>query len=113
MIELSSEKIDNTVIISISGEISMTTVSVIDKICSPYIKSGLKAVAFDFKLVRFIDSFGISRIIKTSRMFTAENTEFVLINMNDNIKQIFKIATFDRLFTIMTKDEFIDTYINS
>ena len=110
--ENSTEKIDNIVIISISGEITMNTVSEIDRVYTPFIKSGLSAVAFDLKYVEFIDSFGISKIIKISRAFKAENTEFVLINMKNNILQTFRKAMFDKLLTITTKAEFMDTYIN-
>lgn len=111
--EISVEEKDNTVIVSISGEISMTTVNNIDNSCRKYINSNLKVLALNFKNVTFIDSFGISRIIKQSRIFSGNGTDFVLIDLNDNITQIFKIATFDKLFTIMKKEDFTGKYLNS
>ncbi len=108
---VSIEEIGTAVILSISGEITMITFTDIDNACKKFINSNLKVIAFDFHNLEFIDSFGISRVIKQSKAFSEKGTEFVLINMNDNISQIFKIATFDRLFTIMTKKEFTDTYL--
>lgn len=67
--------------ISIAGEIIMTT-------------------AVD------IDTFVISTIIKLSTFFAMHETDFVHINMHYNISQISKIANLEKLFTIMTKDEF-------
>jgi anti-anti-sigma factor len=112
MAEISIEESDNTVIIHIAGEITMTTAADIDNACRKYIDAELKVAALDLRSVLFIDSFGISRVIKISKSFNAKGTDFVLINMNDNISQIFKIATFDKLFTIMTNDEFRNKYLS-
>ncbi len=109
---VTTEKIKNAIIISISGEITMITVGEIDNVCKNYIDSDIEVLALDLKDVQFIDSFGISRIIKQSKIFTDKDIHFVLINMNGNIHQIFKVATFDRMFTIMTKAEFTDKYLN-
>jgi len=113
MIGIRVEEKDNTVIIIISGEITMTTAEDIDNASRKYLNSDLQVMALDLKNVIFIDSFGISRIIKQSKAFSAKGIEFVLINLNDNIRQIFKIATFDKLFTIMTNAEFTGRYFES
>jgi anti-sigma B factor antagonist len=112
MYNLIIDEKDDTAIISISGEITMTTVTDIDNACKKFVNSGLRVFAIDLKNVIFIDSFGISRIIKQSKAFAANGTDFVLINLNDNISQIFKIATFDKLFTIMNQSEFDSKYFD-
>lgn len=106
------EEKNNTAIIGITGEITLSTTSDLDEACRGFINSGLKVIAFDLRYVTLIDSFGISRIIKHSKAFSAKGTEFVLVNMNDNIREIFRIATFDSFFNIMTKAEFTEKYIN-
>jgi len=111
MAEISIEEKKNTVVVSISEEITMTTVNDIENACKKFLNSKIKVLALDLKNVQFIDSFGISRVIKLSKAFIGNGIEFVLINMNDNIHQVFKIATFDRLFTIMSKEEFTETYL--
>jgi len=111
MIKVEIEESNNTAILNIYGEITMATAKEIDIACEKYINSGLKVLAFDLQNVTFIDSFGISRIIKHSKAFACNGTEFVLINLNDNINQVFKIATFDRLFRILTKYEFSEKYL--
>ncbi len=105
------EEQNNAVIIYISGEITMITVNEIDNVCKQYLNSDIDVLAFDMRSVQFIDSFGISRVIKQLKAFSLQGTEFVLINLNDNIKQIFKIATFDKIFNVMTKDEFDSKYL--
>ncbi|PKL17848.1 MAG: hypothetical protein CVV49_08695 [Spirochaetae bacterium HGW-Spirochaetae-5] len=105
------EEKNNAVIIYLSGEITMITVNGIDNVCRQYLNSDIEVLAFDMRNVEFIDSFGISRVIKQSKMFSSQGVEFVLVNLNDNIKQIFKIATFDKLFNIMTKEEFNSQFL--
>jgi len=107
------EENGDVVVIILSGEITMLTVKDIDHVCKKYLNSNLKVLALDLRSVQFIDSYGISRIIKILRAFTIAGAEFVLINMNDNIRLVFKIATFDKMFTIMTKEEFSNTYLRS
>lgn len=107
------EEKDGAVIVGISGEITMPTVSEIDIACKKYLESGAKVIALDFKNVVFIDSFGISRVIKLSKAFNAQGTDFVLINMNEHISQVFKIATFDKIFTILTNAEFEGKYLKN
>lgn len=113
MSEISIEESNGAVILYLSGEITMVTVTNIDNICKKYLNSDIDVLAFDMRGVQFIDSFGISRVIKESKSFASKGIEFVLINLNDNINQIFKIATFDKLFTIMTKDEFNEKYLKT
>jgi len=110
MSEIIVEESNGAVVLYISGEITMVTVTEIDNTCKKYLDSDINVLAFDMRSVQFIDSFGISRVIKESKAFASRGIEFVLINLNDNINQIFKIATFDKLFTIMSKDEFNQKY---
>lgn len=110
---ISVEESNGAVILYISGEITMITVNDIDNVCKKYLNSDINVLAFDLKGVQFIDSFGISRIIKESKAFSSRGIDFVLINLNDKIMQIFKIATFDKLFNIMTTDEFNKKYLPS
>ncbi len=58
------EEQNNAVIIYLSGEITMITVNGIDNVCRQYLNSDIDVLAFDMRNVQFIDSFGISRVIK-------------------------------------------------
>ena len=113
MLKIDVEEIGKTVIVSLIGELSFAYVEEFESVFKKYINSEFAVVALDLKNLPYLDSFGISRIIKISRVLIAGGSEFVLINMNDNIHQIFKMATFDKLFNIMTKEDFFMTYIPS
>ncbi len=110
MTNISVEEKEGAVVLSIIGEITMETANEVENNCSKYLNSGLRVLAFDLHGVMFIDSFGLSIIIKHSKNFISRGTDFVLVDMNDKIRQIFKISTFDRIFTIMTRDQFDEKY---
>ncbi len=110
MIKIDVEERENTVTITISGELSLGDIDEFDHTFKKYINSNLDVIALDLKYIPHLDSFGLSRIIKISRVFGGSGTEFVLMNMNEDIHRTFKITTFDKLFKIMTQNEFDRTY---
>jgi len=113
MLTIDVREKDRAVIISLCGELSFGFVEEFENIFKKYMYSDLDVIALDLKNVPYLDSFGISRIIKISRSFIGKGTGFVLINMNESIHQIFRMATFDRIFNIMTEDDFNLTYLPS
>lgn len=113
MLKIDVEEKGKVVIVSLIGELSFTFVEEFESVFKKYISSEFDVIALDLKEVPYLDSFGISRIIKISRVLIAGGAEFILINMNDHVHQIFRMATFDKLFHIMTREDFLLTYIPS
>ena len=50
-------------------------------------------------------------MVKISRAVIDGGRDFILINMNSNIQQIFRMTTFDKVFKIMPEEEFIAKYL--
>jgi anti-anti-sigma factor len=113
MVKIDVDERDGAVIISIAGELSMSDIKEFDYTFKNYLHADIHVIALDLKYMHYLDSFGISRIIKISREFVGSGIEFVLLNMNDNIHQIFRMATFDKIFKILTTEEFLLTYFPS
>jgi anti-anti-sigma factor len=111
MLQIDIEEKDRVAIISVNGELSLHSVDGFENAFKKYPASDFNVIALDMKHMPYIDSFGMSRMIKISRIFTATGKEFVIVNMNDNIYQIFKMSTFDRFFNIMTGEEFELEYL--
>lgn len=113
MLKIDVEECGSVVTVSLIGELSFSYVEEFESVFKKYVKSDFNVIALDLKNVPYLDSFGISRIIKVSRFLIAGGSEFVLINMNEHIHQIFRMATFDKLFNIMTKEEFLLAYFQT
>jgi anti-anti-sigma factor len=111
MLTIDIEEKGKLVIFSIQGEISPVTSREFNRAFEKYISPEYSIMAIDLKKIKYIDSFGISRLVKLSRSFGGIGGEFLLFNMNENIRQIFRMATFDKMFKIITADEFAGNYL--
>lgn len=110
MLNLKVEEKDRIIIFRIFGELTTLNVKEFDRAFEKYICSDYEIIALDLKKFPYIDSFGISRLMKLSRSLKDCGVELVLIDMNEHIHQMFRMGTFDRLFNIMTVDEFNAKY---
>ena len=106
MIQIDMSERNGIVTVSVAGEISLHTVKEFNSALEKYTTSGCKVIALDLKNLPYLDSFAISRLIKLSQSLKEKNIKFILVNLNEHLKQIFHMGTFDKLFTIMTGDEF-------
>lgn len=110
MLQIEVEEKDSAVVVSIAGELTLKGIEDFERAFEKYLENKPDVIALDLKHLPYLDSFGISRIIKVSRMIIAAGIDFVMINMNENIHNIFRMSTFDRLFNIMTGEEFEREY---
>ncbi len=110
MLSISAEERDKIVLIRLSGELTPMEAKAFDRTVDHYKSLPFDVIAIDLKKFPYIDSFGITRFMKLSRALKEKDAELVLVNMNENIHQIFKMGTFDRLFKILTVDEFSEEY---
>ena len=103
------EEKGGAVVVRVAGELGLANIKAFENVFKKYLNSKIAVIALDLREMPFLDSFGISRLVKISRAF-AGHADFVLINMNDVIYQTFRMSTFDKFFTIMTEDEFNRKY---
>jgi len=112
MFGIAVEERDQAVIVKVAGELTLYNIKEFEKAFKKYSGPDTRVVALDLGGVVFLDSFGISRIVKISRSFTGK-ADFVLLNVNEDILEVFRMATFDRIFTIMSEWDFTNKYFQS
>ncbi len=112
MLQIDVDDRGSGVVVKAAGELSLIEIPSFEQTFKRYHESKLDVVALDLSEMPFIDSFGISRIIKLSRKFTESGTDFVLIELNDKIQEVFRMGTLDRFFSIMKKGEFDKKYFS-
>lgn len=112
MLRIEVDDRGNGLVVKAAGELSLIEIPNFEQTFKRYQESNLQVVALDLSEMPFLDSFGISRIIKLSRKFTESGTDFVLIELNEKIQQSFRIGTLDRFFPIMSMTEFDDKYFS-
>ncbi len=110
MLKIDVEERDWILIVSLTGELQFSYTEELGALFKKYTNSKFKVIALDLKNMPYLDSFGISRIIKISRQLISGGADFFLIDLYEDVYQILKIATLDKLFKIMTREDFSLTY---
>ena len=59
-----------------------------------------QSAVIDFDALDYISSAGLGVLLSTQKRLGAKNESLKLINMNRHIREIFRIAGFDRIFGI-------------
>lgn len=59
----------------------------------------VREICVDFKEVRFLDSSVIRALLTLQKEAGAKGKTLVLLNCNDNTREVFEIGGFDRMFT--------------
>lgn len=60
---------------------------------------GVREIQVDFAQADFLDSSGIRALLVLHKEASAAGRSLILMNCNDNVKEIFEIGGFDRVFT--------------
>lgn len=80
----------------------------IDTITSQEVEDSLKedlenitSLTLDFKKLEYISSAGLRVLIATQKKLKEKDVPLKIINVNDTIKEIFRMSGFDKILTIL------------
>jgi anti-sigma B factor antagonist len=104
--ELVEEQPDpDTRVISVSGEIHVTTAPEFSQRLNDAIVAGTKGVVIDMSGVEFIDSTGLSVLLNGLRRVTRADGSLSLVVSNPTVLRLFEITRLDSTFDIQpTRD---------
>jgi anti-sigma B factor antagonist len=105
-IELAEEHPDgDTRIISVSGEIHVTTAPEFSERLNAAIAAGARGVVIDMSGVVFIDSTGLSVLLNGLRRVTRADGRLSLVVSNPTVLRLFEITKLDSTFDIQPTRE--------
>jgi anti-anti-sigma factor len=84
----------------LSGSIDIPGAENLKKILNQIVDDGPKEVIIDFEEVSFIGSSGIGKLLLFYKNFTSKGAKVKIININKEIKALFKAIKLDTLFNI-------------
>jgi anti-sigma B factor antagonist len=98
---LTEEDLDRrTHVISVGGEIHVSTASEFQRRLDAAISRGKTAVVLDLSEVEFIDSTGLSVILNGLRRVTRQRGRMALVCTNPTVLRLFEITRLDTTFDI-------------
>ena len=87
-------------ILELSGKIDVAGAEKLKNIFNLLLEKDHKEIIIDFNDVSFIGSSGIGKLLFFYKNLSAEKREITLINLNNEIKSLFKAIKVDTLFNI-------------
>jgi anti-anti-sigma factor len=104
--ELSEEQFDaDTRVISVTGEIHVTTAPEFSTRLNDAIAAGARGVVIDMSGVEFIDSTGLSVLLNGLRRVTRASGTLSLVVSNPTVLRLFEITKLDSTFDIQPTRE--------
>jgi anti-anti-sigma factor len=98
--EITTNKEKNALIVGVKGRMDALTSVEFQKKMSELISEGESRFIINLKSLDFISSAGLSTILKTAKELRKVNGIILFAELQDNIKDVFKISGFSTIFKI-------------
>ena len=90
---------ENELTLSVKGRIDTITSKDLDKEINDEI-GNFESLILDFTDLEYISSAGLRVLIATQKKLKSENIPFVIKNVDDSVKEIFRMSGFDKILKI-------------
>jgi anti-sigma B factor antagonist len=92
-------------LISIAGELDMSTSSKVRNALLQYFKRDTRGIVVDLSDVTYMDSSGIATMIEGLQWSTREGKRFVLAGIRDKVKDVFVLTNLHEVFEFKDNSE--------
>jgi anti-sigma B factor antagonist len=98
-------------IIRIKGEFFLGYVRQVEEAWNQLAAASPEVIAIDCKDMTFVDSSAIGTFVKFLHNSMAHNFKLVFYDLNDSIARIFGKAKLNKIFTILSREDFDKLYM--
>ncbi len=91
-------------IIAINGEVNLYSVSKLRKDIMKIIDESVSSLVIDMKNLSHMDSSGIALLANLQKQIRSNSGSFYMMNVNDDIKNVLKLAALDKFFNILDSE---------
>ena len=102
LLKIKSKVEAGSVVVIPEGRIDANTASILDKEISSVIEN-TDSIVIDFDSVEYISSAGLRVLLGTSKVMLKKNGDFKIINVSDNIMDVFAVTGFINKLNIVKK----------
>lgn len=90
---------DKDLTVKVEGRIDTITSQELEESLNEDIEN-INSLTLDFEALEYISSAGLRVLISTQKKLKANDAKLTIINVNDTIKEIFRMSGFDKILTI-------------
>lgn len=98
--EVKIQKEAAEVVAFISGRVDTVTSSELEKAVSPFWSEAGITLVFDCADLEYVSSSGLRVILTSHKMISAKGGEFILRNLNREVRQVIDLTGFSRILII-------------
>jgi len=98
--EITEDKIDGQVVISLSGRIDSTAAVEFEEKLIEIIDKGSNTMIIDFLRIQFISSAGLRVLLLAAKKVKPYGGKIVLCDMSKDVREVFDISGFSSIFDI-------------
>jgi len=99
-------KEDNISFVSIEGRLYLGNVGIFKKEWDRIIENDPDIIAINFKKLVYIDSMAIGSLIQLTKFLTKNDIKLFLLDMREDVEEIFKTTGLKTYFTITDSEKF-------
>lgn len=96
---------------NMKGELDIDTTHDFKTAVNAKLASKPATLALNMAGVNYLDSSGIGALVKLNKDTHTANTELVLFDLEDGIRNMFKLSRLETIFIIMSGSEFFEKYL--
>ena len=106
--EISFKDLGEHRVIEVSGEVDLYNVSELKKALFDITTGEYPSIIVDMNDVNYMDSSGIGALVAGQKKMRANNGKFALMNINEDVLNVLKLATLDKFFKIYDSQDDVD-----
>jgi len=104
-IDLKLDKAEDTVTITVTGDIDMSSSTKVRDALAPLFKNNSKVIVVDLAGVSYIDSSGIATLVEGLQWSHSSKNKFRLAALSPGVKDVFEIARLLSVFEVFDTKE--------
>jgi anti-sigma B factor antagonist len=113
MIDITSEDKKGLIIMHIKGELDLNTATDFKNAVNNKLAMKPATIALDCSGLVYVDSSGIGALVKLNKTAHDNHTELVFFDVEDGIRNMFKLSRLETIFTLLTYKEFYSKYLTA
>ncbi len=112
MVSIDVEDRGSLKVIRIKGEFFLGYVRQVEEVWSRVAESSPDIIAIDCREMTFVDSSAIGTFVKFLNNSISRDIKLLFFDMNESIDRIFTKAKLNKIFSIISREEFERIYLN-
>jgi len=105
MLDISTQDIDNAVIVRITGDVDLYSSPDVRKIILKLTGKKQKNILVDLRHVNYMDSSGVATLVEGLQQVNKYKGKLILFGLDAAVKEVFELSRLDKIFDIFADEE--------